>query len=365
MENKIEQNLGRENAKVHTVDLDQTLTKIKTSLAMLDYFSAIELAQAGDLSAAESVLRRAIQQDPTEENLDLLARVLAQQERLDEAKGIWDQILLQNPDHSNARAALNAIESQKRKIRNKPLLAPVLGWLIPAIGLIILIGILFQLGSVTRSISQVDTLLNQQATALAAKEASSISSESIDQITSRINTEIDQRYEGTDNEIAAVNGLVKGLSTQIAALQNNIAQSPTATPQSKTADVHIDVPGIRLVDTDNSIQLTFEQGLFLYELVLSIQGKQLLTDLAYQLEPYVGQLEITVYGFTDDIERSVNYLDLQRALTVVKHITATSQIPEEMFVIRDAGDLPAPYSNSNLSNRMRNRTVMLVINQKP
>ena len=361
MNKYFEPNHNNSDRHTHYADLDQALLQINTSLLRLDYLSAIQLAQGGDLPSAESILRKLVQSDPSEENFDLLARVLAQQGRLEEAKEIWERILAENPNHQNARAALNVIESRKRKKGNKPKLIPILlGSLLITI-LVFLTGISLELRRATRSISRVDSLLIQQARPLIIHEYSSTSPESIEQITSQIKKDIDKGSITLLNEIASVKSSLQELSTQANLLEESFIHTTTPTPQPTFPEISIDLPGIRKVALDGSLKLIFENGLFKYDQVLSAEGKQTLSDLAYQLEPFVGQIEIAVYGFTDDIEQTATLLDIQRALAVVKHITSTSQIPASTFVIRDAGDLPAPYPNNSPSNRMRNRTVILII----
>lgn len=349
------------DGQVRQEDLDQAVLQLKSSLARLDYLSAIELAQCGDLSSAENLLRKLIQQDPAEENYDLLARILAQQGRLDEAKEIWDRILLQNPNHYNARAAVNVIDSRKRKQGNKLQLTPYIWWLVSIIALVFLSGISLELGGAKRSIAQMSSILNQQATAFTLQGRSMISQEFMEMISSQIESEIKNSSSGTMREITLLNRGVQGLTTQVASLELSLAQTSTPTPNFVYPDIKIDVPGVRTTSVDNSLKLTFENGLFNYDQVINEEGKRTLTNLAYQLEPFIGKFEISVYGFTDDIEREVEFLDVQRAVAVVKHITSTSQIPSSVFIIRDAGDLPAPYPNNSHDNRMRNRTVMLII----
>ncbi|MEJ5201077.1 MAG: tetratricopeptide repeat protein [Anaerolineales bacterium] len=357
-------NFDTQVGHVRPKDLEQVILELKSSLARLDYLSAIELAQSGDLSSAENLLRKLIQEDPTEENYDLLARVLAQQERFDEAKEMWDQILLQNPNHKNARAAVNKIESRKRKQGNKFQLTPYLGWLVSIVALVFLLGISLDIGRTARSIAEIGTKLDQQATVSILQERSMNSQELLETISSQIENQAEKVSNETILEIMSLNGEIQGLATQVASLEFSLNKTLTPTPNSSYLDINIDVPGVQTIYVENSLKLIFENGLFKYDQALSEEGKRTLTNLAYQIEPHVGKFEISVYGFTDNTEQNIKFLDLQRALAVVKHITLTSQIPASVFSIRDAGDLPAPYPNNSYENRMRNRTVMLIITKR-
>ena len=143
--------------------------------------------------------------------------------------------------------------------------------------------------------------------------------------------------------------LTTSTSTQIASTQNILDQ------------ININVPGVTPIYQQESLTLLFEDGLFLYTWGLKEDALTTLQNVGLQLQPYQDKINISVIGFTDQLER--NHLDFpfMRANAVIRYLVDNTQLPEQIFSILPAGNLPPPYPNDSTENQFQNRTVIMII----
>jgi hypothetical protein len=89
-------------------------TEIPTSLRFL---LASELAYAGGLSRAKSLLTQKADYLRTPEELDLLARIYVQQELYTDARACWEQAAAISPDNPLYQQAMSALREHQERLR--------------------------------------------------------------------------------------------------------------------------------------------------------------------------------------------------------------------------------------------------------
>lgn len=340
---------------METDDLEHTLKEVlqevKDTLNQLQLEQALSHAQQGQFELAEQTLSNLSAKNDNPIYLDLLARILARQAKWDQAEQVWERVLTIDPNHANAQAGLLLLRSQRSEPKSLSSLRSF-SWI-----LISLVALLFLAFLTVQSY-----MLNQRVTKLA------VEIENINLITMR-EAEHTQVIENLSTvPTLPYDQLVtkedwENLSSKLANWFE--AARPISTKYPSILDqIWLDLPNAHITRSPNSIKIVFEQGLFLYEQKLSPEGAQILRELSYQLLPFSEMITIEVYGFTDDTESTNSFLDLQRAVTIVKYLAMTSQFPAAVFNVRSSEGIPSPYPNNNLANRMKNRTAILVIYEK-
>jgi flagellar motor protein MotB len=343
---------------------DETLAQLSDCLSRLGWLQAAAAARSGDLNQAEAILQARSRQQPTPENLDLLARVLAQQGRLTEAEQAWKRVLHISPQHANARAGLERIERlQSHGARRRLNFTPVLFGL-AVLMLAGLSGLLLQrqaqLNQTMRILSSaVAEIKSEPAAPAAAAPIQTVPSISSEEVIAGLAPELERSQQNIAQNIQANRSDIQALSTQVSELR--AAQNATTAP----VNVTLDVPGVQSTPAGQDLYLVFDEGLFVYDTVFSETAPQVLTELAGQLAGELarrpGEVEIQIYGFVDSQEKEARNLGLQRAFTVMTYLYENTQIPKEWMSVRASDSLAQPYSNQSWETRMRNRTVMLVL----
>ena len=97
-----EQLVGGSDAHSEHREVSLLLTELRLS-------RAAELARSGAYPEAESLLRMYPPSELPIAGLDLLARICAQQGRLEEARGWWEEVLKRDPENRPARLALEKL----------------------------------------------------------------------------------------------------------------------------------------------------------------------------------------------------------------------------------------------------------------
>jgi len=320
---------------------------------------ATELARHGRYSEAEAELSALTKEDLDDARvLDLQARIKAQQGDLREANALWYQAMQLQPGNKRYREAFGRSQSDLAKpfhwrkagrlLRNGFLVAV-------ALGLLYLSGSFFYearaliLDLVERTEAIEQELLQQRGSIASSEKVLSeiigFRNEALDIMASH-----EDLLEIHSNELADI-GLIQG------EILNSLETTPVDAPK-------IDVLGIRQVVENGSVLLTFEEGLFLYGSVLRPQARDRIRYLGEALEPYADDYMMAVIGYTDDVERK-SYgeypLTLLRAAKVIEVLSKSTLLSEEDFVIGIPGSRPAPYSNATTADRLRNRTVILLL----
>jgi flagellar motor protein MotB len=134
----------------------------------------------------------------------------------------------------------------------------------------------------------------------------------------------------------------------------------------------MDIRGVVIKQEKDHALLTFRSGLFSRNDRLTHEAKPLLTRLAQRLEPFAGSMSIKITGVVDNspIPAHSRYTDnaalaMARALSVMEHMRKTSRLPADAFVIDGQAEIRVSGSGSSPENRLRNRTVVMRISNRP
>lgn len=330
-------------------EITDAIKLLNQSLIQLEYEQAIKYAHQGEWAIAEYKLKAIVEQtNPEPHHLDLMARIYAQQGKFDLARKAWEQALYLDPQCSSAKEALEYLSDYKRGMRYNRVTLINLAFIIVILVMGILFWKTFELNnSVKRTLHEI-------------------------RISNSIRALEDNEYSDAVNEGAilqieklATKDDVVILANQIERLKEQILVTPTSSKGEILTMINLQIPGVKLLQAKDRLEISFERGIFLYEHILNDEGKEALKEIGYKLEPYAGQIQLEIYGFTDDTEKSLQYLEIQRALAVMKYLTSTTQLPADIFSLRSSNGMPAPYPNNSLQNRMKNRTALLIIRINP
>jgi tetratricopeptide (TPR) repeat protein len=333
--------------------------QLQSIIENVRYMQALDLAEAGDLQKAEEILSQLVSENPSCEHMDMLARVWAQEGRLEEARSLWERVVAKYPNHANANAALRRVsrrqKGRKIAIRGQTIIVSILA--LAMLGFFV--HSTWKLATLENDLKHIGDQLSIQPTAIVIKVQ-----EPVDIHIPNPSEEILPELASLEKKMlksmdAGFSGVSK-ISAQVEYLEGQLSFQPT----DESIYLPIDIPGVTVLDNDSELKLSFENGLYSYESVLHDQGKEQLLMLGHQLEPYVDEIEIIVYGYSDDIEKSVELLNYYRAVRVVQFMTEKTQVPIGIFTIRDPGTTPSPFPNDSFENRSRNRTVVIQIAKK-
>lgn len=117
-------------------------------------------------------------------------------------------------------------------------------------------------------------------------------------------------------------------------------------PSDALLELTIRVPGVVLQEADDEVIVTFNFSPFSGPgATLQKKGKDVLSALGWQLEPYVGRIAIEVVGQPDALPpdgdalpRDVSALGMARAVAVFTHLTETTKLQARMFSLRTGED---------------------------
>lgn len=157
---------------------EEMLTTVRQLLEVLVGSQAAEWARQGQWQHAEAFLRPLAQQpEASSFILDLFAKVLAQQGRLDEAKALWHRASATQPDNEAFRRAIARCEQFKSSwmrlsIRQITLVVIIGVWFMLTIGLVLSN---WSLKRQLASLNQDNQLLKQQLVSLSQRVRSLVS----------------------------------------------------------------------------------------------------------------------------------------------------------------------------------------------
>ena len=131
----------------------------------------------------------------------------------------------------------------------------------------------------------------------------------------------------------------------------------------------LDLPGTVIVQEENVMRITFDEGVFISGTRLHDAARQNLLRLARQLSKQLGTFSVIVEGHTDTIpvrpdnEQFIDNFSLGLARAeIVKHfLSEEGSLPAARIHTASAGQSSPPYPNDTAENRARNRTVVLSI----
>ncbi len=281
---------------------------LRSLLLQIRLSQATVLARAGRYSDAEILLSQLTGEEGTSiPALDLLARIRAQQGRLLDAEGLWRQAWQLDPANEAFKAGLDRIAGMQRQPLWIVFLLPL------TVGLLVVLAVVLLAWQVKREMEALRSPMRDRPV---------------------------ERQPSVPHPAAAL----ASLETQIRGGGVLVRREPDA------------------------VAVIFEAGLFARGKALKPEAAGRLTGFGRKLEPYVGKIAVEVIGYTDDrpLPAGGRYRDnfalgLGRAVAVVEHLRATSDLPARLFQVRSAGESQAPYANDTPENRLRNRTVVIRI----
>lgn len=325
-------------------DLNDVIKKVNKLITDNKFTAAQDLAYHGFLNQAESELLELADTQPNHDVYDLLARIKAQEGDLVKAEVYWKQALLLLPDCEYCQKAISRIHSiqQIRVTPKKRTARGVLTFTGVLVSWLLLIGIF---GTINNTFTS---------------ESISIKNE-LSGITTHLGALSDkQEALGLSMSNALVQNQI--LTTQIAEMGTAATLTPIVKkglPQDLIKNISL--TEITTEQVDGVLKVIPKNGLFVYETLISDEGKQLLIQIGNVLKPFAGSITIEVIGFTDVAEGDQSALELGRAGKVINFLEEKIPLPETLFVIRQPGSLSAPFDNTKTDVRNSNRTVIFII----
>ncbi|MBL7114946.1 MAG: OmpA family protein [Kiritimatiellae bacterium] len=124
--------------------------------------------------------------------------------------------------------------------------------------------------------------------------------------------------------------------------------------------------GVRVMYSRTGSKIVFDDGIFTKRTELSTDAKRILTKLAPQFRPFLGEYELLVQGHTDNQRlrgsgpyRNNTELAQARAGEAARFLSDKCGIPLSSMRVTSAGSSNPPYPNDTSESRARNRTVVL------
>jgi flagellar motor protein MotB len=157
---------------------------------------------------------------------------------------------------------------------------------------------------------------------------------------------------------------------------------PTETPnpipvvRSEVADLKTKISEVSGVETEikepsNALDVTFDEGIFTHGTVLKPNAHKKLKEVGFQLKPYTDTIRVEIIGVTDDLSMRLDSLykdnaalGMERARVVYDYLHKSVGLEAQIFTIASYSEPQSPYPNDTPSNRSRNRTVILRINER-
>lgn len=294
--------------------------------AELTIARAASAARRGDLAEADRLLCDIdATAGPNPAQLNLLARVHAQRGRFADADECWARVQAVDPKDVNAaagRARVAAIEAGWSSAR--PILSA--GRVAAAAAVVcVLAG-----GAVIWA-----TTTGQVPSAGSAASAADGASSADDAV----------RADALAQQLAALQAERSDASSRLAAEINALARDLT-------------IPGVRVGHRPDSVEVVFDEGLFVRSDRLTADGAAMLTALGERLSGR--DVTITVVGHAVVVsggpDRGGSVVALARALVAARALAESSGAPLTAFTLATADQAESPSSEPS-----RNRTVTLVV----
>lgn len=330
--------------------------RLHSLLDQLEFERARNLAEVGNYAEAKMILIKLLQITNTPTVMDLLARIYAQQGLINEARSMWEKALMIDPINPDYVKALAYIALKQENISNTQLTRKRLFGFLAITSLLGLFLVpIFQTGAIRKSLNQITAQRTVHASEgeLILENGSSPGTNNQDtldilEVIKQDNQSILQKVETNQEKIDSVLATVTTLIV-------------TDEPSPQLLSLDINVEGISLTPAGSSLQIRFEERLFLYNDTFTISGQELLKQLGTKLEPYIGIIQIKVIGYTDSLERDKTSIPLNRGAAVVKYLTDNTRLPANIFTIASGEGLPPPYPAGSTGDQYRERTVVLVV----
>jgi hypothetical protein len=317
---------------------------------------AADLARGGSYAQAEMLLKGSAGWETSPEALDLLARCAAQQGNTTEARQFWQQAIGLDPTNpAYAEGLVYLTRTPLELIMGRLPWLKIVRWVVALAFLFLLLFGSLRLARLQTNVAALSKqagIVTLPAAAAPTADLSTLAQKSdLQALGSKLDAlQADQKQTG--GSLATLQSNQQTLSDQL---------KPTVT----APEVKLNLAGITTHKDGARLIVQFDEGLFLYEWVLKPTAASLLTSLGQQLEPYAGQIKISLVGYRSDQETDVYFdLNLMRAVIVFDRLTQTTQLPKEIFSLLPRSDVPFLFPNDTPENRLKNQTVILIIENK-
>jgi flagellar motor protein MotB len=172
--------------------------------------------------------------------------------------------------------------------------------------------------------------------------------------------EIQNSSQASQAGLENLQGQIAEIHTAQTDLLANLQPTPTT-----AQEITLSIPGVQLLEQEEGWIILFDEGLFPYGWALSQPARQMLDELILQLKPYAGNIEVSIVGFKSSDEQDEYFdLGLMRSVVVLDYLESSGQLPADLFRIQPQASLTPPFSNDTVTNRGRNRTVILILRLK-
>lgn len=295
---------------------------------------ARDLARQGRLAEAEELLRSVLDDaEPGAATLDLLARIHAQQGRLDQADQCWARAESLAPGNKEIVEGRRRIAALRGRRTATPATGPGRGALLRGIGTVLVVLLAFAL---------LIDIRREASRPVAAPTAPP---------TSAPPTSASAASDRTGPPGSRVSGSSGGATLDGLGL---------------TAD-RLRAPGTRVRRSPGELSITFEYGLYDHGTTLSAKGRAALDELGRRLRPYADRISVAAIGHTDDRPLPAgaafaNNLELGtvRATIVCERLRAMARIRTAACSVSSLGGALPPF-RGGAADQGRNRTVSLRI----
>lgn len=277
-------------------DLHETLLSLEVHSKLAE---SSELARSGSYGEAEELLKTIKNWQSLPPALDLLARISAQQGKLAEASKYWEKAIELSPGNLSYQAGLAYVTKSTQPVSGT---VQFFTWFLRGMGIIIIGGLLF-------------LMMKQFAN----------------------NTPPSQTSDNM--QMATLQAQVLGLYVTPSVPTDMPVSTPTsiiepASPPNILQEIPINVIGLNTVLYDDALIVYPEKDMFDYNWRFSADTRVMITELGSQLEPYSGEIDITLVGFKQNSEESDFFdIGLTRSSVVFSWIQNSTKLPADIFVI--------------------------------
>lgn len=332
------------------------LDQLRDLLIRLEFELARDHAIRGDYASAQSILIDHIRKFDNPLAMDLLARVYAQQGLLHEANQMWKNAITLDPNNLEFAEGLAFLARVNKKSIRKQYNWKLL-YLLCGLVLFVYFGftIKSRFDNLDFSISQLQSLNNDVSMMnqdLPTDYQPLLENQNI--ILNKLSN-LDAYYQEIKDDI--------GVNKQILEVieENSDPNKPIIEETPTVINLSLNIPGTTLIQSDTSYILRSDETLFLYGSTFTNYGQSMFNQLGQQLDPFIGQIQIKVIGYTDKFEIDKHKLPLNRGVAVVDYLTQNSRLPLSSFTITSGENLPSPYTIDNNADPHRERTVIIDI----
>ena len=330
----------------------------------LHLMQATTLAAEGEYEQAISLLEKLPAQAQASGAIsDLSARIAAQKGDLKKAEAYWSSAVAAEPENLAYQSGLEQVRADIRR-------PGLLRWTYRRLGsffILLLAMAMIYLGlNLLKEIQFTQTVIVQRIDLLEGivVEGMDVGEDAAELALDSLAADLQSFQWVMSDDMEVLNRDLSALANEINQL--SITQSEFLSQlQGETLEVfELGILGIETIEDGGQIEIRFEEGLFSFGSTFREGGREIILELAEALEPYLATYHLSVVGFANDIDleaSEVTSLIQLRADRVVELLAEATNLSVEDIAIELPGDRPAPYPNTSLQNRLRNRTVLILL----